>query len=207
MKMYVGMLLVSLLLASCLSHEGMVQEVIGYDARAQKNGAEVIFSNVHFVPLQEQKYAIADFPNKVKVKGDNVFVKTGNQLLRFSRNGQFCNKIGIRGHGRGEYINLSAFYLESTQTAVLIDSYKGRLMRYGVDGTYLDEIKVGDFLQRANDAYLLNEDSLFVSNYITGNKNDVYDILNLKTNEMSVVAQTKLSTIMSLFQSEEIVSL
>lgn len=194
MKKIVGMILAACLLASCLSHEGMVQDVKGYDAKALKNGAEVQFSKVNFAKVQDKKHAITGFPRKVVVAGDNVFIKTDNQLLRFSKSGKFRNLIGHRGHGRGEYVNLSTFYIESNKTIVVVDSYKGRLMRYGMDGIYKDEIKVGDLLQWTHDACLLGKDSLFVNNYVSENMHDVYGILNLKNKEMSVVAQTKLST-------------
>lgn len=194
MKKYVGMIVAAFLLASCVSHEGMVQEVKGYDAKAQKNGTEVQFSHVSFAPVQDKKYALVRFPEKVVVAGDNVFVKVNKQLLRFSKSGQFRNQIGRSGHGRGEYVNLAAFYLESDKTVVLVDSYKGSLMRYGLDGTYKNEIKIGEPLQQVHDAYLLGNDVLFLNNYIGGNNRDVYAILNLKTKEMTEVAKTNLST-------------
>lgn len=115
-------------------------------------------------------------------------------MLCFDGRGKFLSSIGRRGHGHGEYVNLATFYVESDDVVVLVDSYKGNLMRYGVDGTFKEEVKIGRSLVNVQNAVLLNKDSLFVSNYIMNDQRGVYGILNLSTREMSTTADVRMSS-------------
>ncbi len=178
---------------SCSSQEYMMKEIRGYESRKLRNGQKVEFSNINFVELNSGNGRLLS-PRKILLDGNSVFVQEKEHLLCFSTDGKLKNVIGQRGHGRGEFVVLETFYLESDKTVVLVDSYKGRLLRYGVDGKFKDEIKIGKSLINIHDAYLLGKDSLFVNNYIMEDKRDVYGILNLKTKEMTSVARTKLST-------------
>ena len=178
---------------SCNSQEYLVQDIHGYDAKSLKNGQGVELANVRIVELNNHKEKIIA-PRKILLDHTNIFVQDKNKVLCFSKDGNLKNTIGYRGHGRGEYVLLRTFYLEPKNDIILVDSYRGSLLRYKSDGTFVDEIRVGKNIYNIQDAYLLGKDSLFFCNYIMNEQGDIYEMLDLKTKKVSLVSHSNLST-------------
>lgn len=178
---------------SCNSQEYLVQDIRGYDAKSKKNGQGVDFANVRIVELNNNNEKMVA-PRKVLFDNSSIFIQDKDKVLHFSKDGKLENTIGKRGHGRGEYVVLRTFYLESKTNVILVDSYRGGLLRYKSDGTFVDETRIGKNIYNIQNAYLLSEDSLFFSNYIMNDQSDIYQILNLNTKKNTVVSHTNLST-------------
>ena len=122
---------------------------------------------VEIVPLETTNESLLKTINLIEITDESIFVyQTGAEILRFSHDGKFMNKVGKKGQGPGEYIyidgfqideNKSEIYVITTANGVLVYDYEGTFKRKAIDHTDLKTL----FSSIINKQYLLSNERFF----------------------------------------------
>ena len=96
-------------------------------------------SNCFFGPLSNPAHDI-------QFQDSLIFISDGSQLLLFNYDGTFLRKIGSKGKGPGEYVNIRNFTtLPKSCQVIIFSSMSQELLYYDFYGNYLKKYPV-DFL-------------------------------------------------------------
>lgn len=83
---------------------------------------------------------------KVQLTENDIFLSTGDNVLRFDRNGKFINTIGKRGQGPWEIVSLFDFIIDETKQEVyILDGSAHYLKTYGFNGEHKNKIHIETF--------------------------------------------------------------
>jgi hypothetical protein len=89
------------------------------------------------IKLNTTDSSIIDFVNKVLIDGDLVFIKGGNSVFKFDKQGNFLSKLSKKGGGPDEYTNLTDLILLPEQKKIWIyDSNQRAIFQYTYDFEY-----------------------------------------------------------------------
>mgnify|MGYP004515309655 CR=1 FL=1 len=180
---------------SCKGTEYAENIVEGYDKLVNHNGEGIVGIQYEIIPLSEKGEGILTYPSKVAMNDYAIYIMDDNKVLSYDFKGNFRAQIGRFGHGDKEYINASTFYIDSDSKIVLYDSYKNVLLRYSKQGKVIDERKVsGGVMTNAQTILPVNENRLFVYNYIYNKNNRLCSIVDLENEDEEVVSSTPVSS-------------
>ena len=70
-----------------------------------------------------------------------LYIGGGDHVLVFDPDGTFLQRIGRRGEGPGELMNIRAFSVVDDGTFVILDSGRGVILRFDWTGQLLDEVR------------------------------------------------------------------
>lgn len=97
-----------------------------------------LFSEVHYVALEETRNSIVGTVSRLEVTNDGdfiVFDARAGAVFRFAPNGRFLNNIGFRGAGESEYVLPEDMQYDSFSNQVLVwDNGKRAILCYNVQG-------------------------------------------------------------------------
>lgn len=102
-----------------------------------------IITQPEIIPLENSRDAAFSGINQIYYyKGHYyIFDKYGaNSLLVFDSIGNFIRRIGRKGHGPGEFIQLNAFTIQR-DTIFALDANGQKILAYSTDGVYLNDKK------------------------------------------------------------------
>lgn len=197
MKKYIILLFILVSIVSCKTDDVEKTLVLGYDQESIHDNTPLqSFANsIEVIPLQNGNGdAVLSNPEKVVIDDDFYYILDNNRVLCYDLNGNFVRHIGERGNGSGEYVNIASFIV-SNDTVLLLDSYKNSLLVFCANGKFLYENKAPDgVLSNVKDASIENDGSIFMSNYIFKDQNDLYTRWDILSDEVSVVANAKVQT-------------
>ncbi len=101
--------------------------------------------SVRIVPLETNSSCIMGSTEKIFVGKDHILISTRggskDELIVFSKEGKFLNKIGSVGKGPGEYTDIRQFSAFEDSLVVYISPMMSRkVTKYSFDGSFLKEI-------------------------------------------------------------------
>jgi hypothetical protein len=141
------------------------------------------FKNVEIIALETNEQCLLGSVPRIKVTDSFIFVREffTNDLFVFDRKGIFLNKIGNVGQGKGEYISLKSFYIDSyDHSCVVIDEMKGSLLYYHFDGSFKAEKKIPlDLIKSSTSSFLIKENVLLINYLVNFEANMAYHIIDL----------------------------
>lgn len=198
MKKYIWVLMVfAFYIFSCTTDNKEKSMIFGYDKNIdEENLSQLSFvKEIEIIPLRNNdEKAVLYHPEKIVLYGDHYYIMDNNKILCYGLNGEFVRCIGEKGHGHGEYINLASFVVYN-DTIKLLDSYKNALLVYSLMGDFMYEKKAPKgILANVRDAIYEEDNTLFMSNYIYNEQNDLYTRWNTLNDKVSVVANAKVQT-------------
>ncbi|MGL5705611.1 MAG: 6-bladed beta-propeller [Tannerellaceae bacterium] len=91
-----------------------------------------------FVLLDDSQYPLQEL-DKIKIFGNHIYVVDNKkEFLKFSDDGVFISKIGNRGQGPGEYIQISDFTIDKNENVHLLDGNgsRDRVFIYNTNGEF-----------------------------------------------------------------------
>lgn len=94
---------------------------------------------VELTPLETNSNSLIGDFNNLKVVNEELFIFSMSEkyIYRFSKNGQFINRIGAIGNGSGEYRNPSSFMVNQDTVAILCNyGNDSRIYKYTINGDY-----------------------------------------------------------------------
>ena len=157
------------------------------DTSNSKNESTELFEmeTDHFLKVQSIKYGDTKYFKSIKIVKletldenliggiiqlelyDNKFYildkyLSVSNLFVFDLEGNYLYKIGTRGQGPEEYINISSFFIDEKEGIVnIVDGLTSTVIRYDKEGTFINKIKHNnphlDFMEKAK----VIDDNLF----------------------------------------------
>ncbi|WP_308554354.1 6-bladed beta-propeller [uncultured Mediterranea sp.] len=102
------------------------------------------FDFSHIVPLETNDSCLIRFITKIQIYESQIYIldKLQKQIFTFNEEGGFLKRYKHLGQGPGEYSSLTDFSIVH-DTLYLVDGSKGRLLRYRLDDTFIDEETIG----------------------------------------------------------------
>lgn len=94
------------------------------------------------IELDNQIPALIQSPQKMVVTTSNILVfdDYNTQILAFEHNGTFCNTIGTKGHGHGEYTKIYNFNTNESGDTIAVLLHKG-VNLYDKSGRFLSKFE------------------------------------------------------------------
>lgn len=104
------------------------------------------FFSVDTIHLEATSSSLIGAVSRVLFWKDNLLIGdfVNGKLSMFSKEGHFISDIGKKGQGPDEYTNIHDFFV-SNDTLNIYDFYRGRMLQYSMDGTFLGQRNVGSF--------------------------------------------------------------
>lgn len=150
-KYFIVVLFLALFLISCSERDqegqdvGDLQTISINDGEVEKITEEDVINSIRFVRLETtDSCLIGGEIKQLEIFDDKIFLLDMNaQIFTFDCSGKFVQRIGKRGAGPEEYINATHFYINPEQKSICIyDASTSYVIRYALDGTYLNRSKV-----------------------------------------------------------------
>ena len=118
------------------------------------------FTNSKLIQLETDSNLRLSDELKTKISDDNIFIFDygHNKLFRFSKEGQFINKIGQRGRGPEEYLAPGDFIIDkSKQMVEILGEPHTTVTRYTYDGQFVNKMQFKfpsqSFMKGDNETY------------------------------------------------------
>ena len=137
-----------------------------------------IFENIEAICLETKDECLISDPQKVIVfDNKKIFVQDFDKnLLIFDINGKFISKVGKKGRGPGEYIQLAGFDIDSVGNIYILDYHK--ILTYNSDGIF----KFSKVLNLSSKEYKITDSFLPIKHKVMNGfnrfkkYNDIYNI-------------------------------
>lgn len=123
---------------------------------------------VDIVPLETTDESLLNDLGFVEVTDNSIFIyqRRTSEILRFSRDGKFLNKIGKQGQGPGEYTYISGLQIDENKGEVYAIAVANGVLVYDLEGTFKRQVIEYTSLEKhfssiTNKQYLLFDDQFF----------------------------------------------
>ena len=183
-QIYVGLALLAL--SSCAKTEhseasSECQTITGYDNPIKSNGEGLNVEIAKTVKLETTEDNLLNGLVKVVVAQDSIIVLTdGNTVQSYNMDGHFRCKYGSKGNGAGDYVNMSGFYVNDKDEVVIIDNFRGSLMRFDIDGNFVADIDIEKpILNVVRDGLAIDNTKVLFNEYITESDNPLYALYDI----------------------------
>lgn len=170
--------------------------ISGYDNPAKSNGEGLQFSEFKIIPLKTDSNVVLMGFKNVELMDSLIIINDDKGAYSFNMDGSYNCRYGMKGHGHGEYINLTSMWVDSENSKVnLLDNYKKHIMKYDKDGQLID-VKNVSFMNSGN--YLsvkpISKGNLFASECMYMTEDDAYSFIDIKNEKSKVVKSYGMQT-------------
>lgn len=171
--------------------------VTGFDQFVENDEAfEIIDLNI--IELSPEKDVLLSSIERVAFTDSIIIVKSDHNLFSFDLKGKFLNKIGNRGRGHGEYVDLYSFFIDKERKEIcIVDQYSRSFLYYNYKGLFLrkEVFESNDYCMMQASVYL-GSDKMLCQNYILKDfKNYLFSEYDIQKKTYYNVMPTKLKTI------------
>lgn len=140
---YVELYLVLAILAGC-SNLQTQKDVINLESSIENAAvmqASDIIDNIQYVALETTDESILGGLEKIVPTKDYFFIQDLYMLYMFDCKGKFISRIGNKGQGQSEYIELSDFDIDD-ENIYILDGSKSNILRYSYENQFLGSIYI-----------------------------------------------------------------
>lgn len=140
-------LLLTLLLpmmAGCMSSSLLKGTISGYEQNKTVNGKDINARLQSLVELRADSTAALSSILQLEVVDGAYIVRDNDGVYSFDAGGKLMCKYGARGRGKGEYVNLSCFFVKYNGNVCIIDDYRQSVLEYSRNGSFVSEKKAPD---------------------------------------------------------------
>jgi len=188
LKYHILTLFIFVMLIFCSCHrekqaESAIGDYVTVPAQNIKldNNSQLSLSNfvdkIDIIPLEFTDSCILKEIRKIVIRDDNIFIIEPDYpetVYRFDIHGNFLNRIGIRGQGPKEQLELMDFSInEEKQIVYLLDNAKQMIYCYNFDGQFIERININQYAFRLE--YQNNFFYLYMDQPLIGN--DLYKLI------------------------------
>ncbi len=111
-----------------------------------KASAESLFLEGGTMSLETKDECLISEIDKMTIQDDRIYIKDGEKIFVFDRNGKFLYKIDKRGNGPGEYVDLCDFAVWKSSVYVLSRTKKS-IYVYNPQGDYEKTYTLNDWYE------------------------------------------------------------
>ncbi len=160
---------------SCENKPEKQGDLIVFENATEYNKNIITFESARFVKLDNNKDAFLGENVKMKIYNDEIYLmemKNQKVLFHFDSNGNFINKIGQKGKGPEEYLNLFDFSIRNDTIFLLVQNDKSFIYSYLLNGNFSKKIEIP---QRSANFELLPDDNFLInSQYSYGSEKRLF---------------------------------
>ena len=128
----------------CTSSSLFDKTILGYEQKKTINGKGINARLLSTVELRTDSAAALSSIYQMEIVNGLYIVRDNEKVYSFDSDGKFVCMYGEKGRGRGEYVNLSCFFVKGNGNVCIIDDYKQSVMEYSIDGNFISEKKAQD---------------------------------------------------------------
>ena len=99
-------------------------------------------TDIQYSPLETDSNCLISNIRRVKFGANSVFIQNGlENIYRYSIDGNYITRIGVKGKGPGEYVYLYHFTLNpENQNVYILDAIKRKILIYSATGNLIKSI-------------------------------------------------------------------
>lgn len=98
-------------------------------------------SSIKYVPLETSDSILINRISDIQYENGNIIINDNDEkVYRFNSSVKFCNMIGKRGNGPGEFISVNSMDISNNGNYCYILDVKPRILKYKLDGTFIQII-------------------------------------------------------------------
>ncbi len=104
-----------------------------------------LVNSIDFIPLETTNECLIGRIDKILSDSEYYFIhdRSNKNLFRFRKDGKFLNKIGSKGQGPKDYIDIWNIALDKkSHTIDVLDLAGRKIVKYSYDGTFVKTIKM-----------------------------------------------------------------
>lgn len=101
--------------------------------------------SITYIDLKTPNNEFVGYVSCARIKGPHIIIKDNNNnaaVALFDINGNFISRIGHRGQGPGEYIDVTAIDIDC-DTVYIYDQRLQSVLKYDLAGRYIDKDSIG----------------------------------------------------------------
>jgi hypothetical protein len=135
MKYFVYLLFIVILLSACKHHVDDVR-IIDFKQNLNVNPEDILETT--FIKLETNENCfLGNYVAQIEATQGKIFILSGGNkisLLVFDFSGKFCNSIGSKGAGPGEYIMPVSFSINNNKHIIsIVDMAQKKIINYSID--------------------------------------------------------------------------
>lgn len=119
-------------------------DLTGLRSCEQRMSIEELFDSMAFVSLHTNGQCLLGSPRVFLLDESDILVVDGKEIYRFDRKGEFLNRIGMVGNGRGEHGKISSISFSRKRNMVFVGTFSGEVLKYGIDGDYIGKFDLAE---------------------------------------------------------------
>jgi len=106
------------------------------------NPFDEVFSKAEIIPLETSELGLLSDMQKINMVGGNLYIYDFmfQTLTVFDQTGKFIQRIGKRGQGPEDYLNMYDCYIDIGKKKIYSLSVFGTIKQYQIDGTFEEDI-------------------------------------------------------------------
>lgn len=133
------LVIIILLFLSCSCGKSNADyDLTSIDEDVEAGTAEKYVGCIRTIPLETRNGCVVDQgASLVDVGPEGILLRSGNNLLLFSGEGNFLHGIGREGHGHGEHGRILSVCADTEGKRIYVLSFGGELTVYRYDGSFL----------------------------------------------------------------------
>jgi hypothetical protein len=114
-------------------------DVVSCIEHKQKIKISDIAYEISYIPLETNVNILLRNIQKISITENFIFVSDENGLYQFTAGGKYCQRIGNKGRGPGEYTSILNFAVnEKANTILVVGEYSTN--EYDLEGNYIKKI-------------------------------------------------------------------
>lgn len=133
-----------LLFGSCLREVCGIIDLTGVCDGDVAMPSDSLFRSFTFIPLETRPDCMIGGGAVFAIDSCNIFVWTGNSILRFGIDGGFLNRVGRFGKGHGEHGNIISANYDKKERLIYIGVGGNVIYKYSIDGEYMGRLMLPD---------------------------------------------------------------
>ena len=119
-------------------------ELEGQIGDRQKSKLSDIADSISYIFLEtDSNVLLPNISTIVYLDSLDIFIRGGNYVYRFSREGRFVNRLGAVGLGPEEYPNLKDVSVDVFNRRLLLLTQSSYIYTYGYEGKLINKLKLG----------------------------------------------------------------
>lgn len=144
------------------------------------------FKRVEVIALEDNSESAMRIISKARAYDNILYVFDGNRrnLMRFTQEGKYIDKISRKGRARDEYIDISDFEIDTRSNTVLLVNPFGKIQEYDMQGKYIRSIMLPSPPLNYHGIILYDSSTAFIWS-ITGYDAYSVNVLNIDTEEFT----------------------
>jgi hypothetical protein len=148
-RIYYCLLCIVLLLACAQGEKQDIPQILINVDEEQPITLSTLFDEIIYVPLETQQDVLVGYSLRTRVSGQKLYLLSGGVMIFDMQTGAFLSGIYHPGRGPGEWLWANDMLVNEKEKCIELLDFRGhKVVRYGLDGQFIDEFKT-DFLSVA----------------------------------------------------------